>query len=527
MKKFTKTIMAFIIISLVVNATGVLADKVDTPDVKLILGEQSGNLRYQENLKVMNLLVTDPIKLELLKRPSRSIESDDKDIISLANSLTAGLTNDYSKVKAINNWVCENIYYDQDELSVKRTLAEQADLGYQSAVTTLNTKKGVCDGYTNLTAALLRAAGIPTQNYSGMAGNSGGWGPHGWNAAYIKEQKRWIFLDTTWGTFNKYSNGKFIKGTQRQTYFDIDLKALSRTHFFTLYTPNSSDADFTFYGPENVSLSLGGKIQYNASCPEPESDTPEYLEMARRIMAAGVEIESYVSSNPQVATVDQYGRVTAHEYGTTTISAALLDGSGLTASYVVTVEPQKLSRYISFYGAFDTMLVGKSYQAKASLENNKSDIPSAFLNKEYLTWKSTNPKVVSVNKDGIITTVGIGTADLIATYKENGVSSTASTTITVKPEITGVILSNKTLTLAPKGYFTLSVKGLPSIHYPDHYGMGLMWTSSNPEIAKVEGGTITALKEGTATITVTLTRSAYKNPDAVFTDSCVVTVTKP
>ena len=525
MKKAARVIMVLITVFLTINTAIITANTDDTNDIDVILEEKNGYLRYQKNLEVMNILVTDPEKLELLLRPSRGVECDDEDIISLAKSLTEHLTNDYSKVKAIHNWVCKNIYYDMDELSAKRTLEETADLKYQSAATTLNTKKGVCDGYANLTCALLRAAGIPSQKHGGIAYSGGGRGPHAWNVAYIKEQNRWILIDTTWDTFNRYSKGKFIKGSQRQTYFDMDLRTFSEDHFFNVYIPNSPDADFSFHGIENVSLSLGGSCQYNASCPRPESDTPEEKERGRRILA-GVEMESYMSSNPKVATVDQYGRVTTHAYGTTVISAALLDGSGLTASYVLTVEPQKLNSFITFngYGA-DEMLIGKSYEA---LIGTKEDMFGTTLNKKNITWSTSNSKVVSVNKDGVVTAVGIGTAKITATYTEDGVSSIAEITLTVKPPLTGIKISDKTLTLKTDDRFNLSVRGLPEAYYPENYGMSFGWTSSNPEVVTVmPNGYLTALKEGTATITVTLYRSIWlKDKDTQFTDSCVVTVTK-
>ena len=126
MKKAARVIIVLITVFLIINTAIITANTDDTNDIDIILEEKNGYLRYQKNLEVMNILVTDPEKLELLLRPSRGVECDDEDIISLAKSLTEHLTNDYSKVKAIHNWVCKNIYYDMDELSAKRTLEETA-----------------------------------------------------------------------------------------------------------------------------------------------------------------------------------------------------------------------------------------------------------------------------------------------------------------------------------------------------------------------------------------------------------------
>ena len=105
-------------------------------------------------------------------------------------ALIAGKTTDYQKAQAIASWVASNISYDysyslpSDPLSVYKN------------------KSGVCEGYSNLTYAMLYIAGIPCVNISGMPDPSRTlqYAAHAWNAALIDGS--WVFMDTTWGDFD-------------------------------------------------------------------------------------------------------------------------------------------------------------------------------------------------------------------------------------------------------------------------------------------------------------------------------------
>ena len=119
---------------------------------------------YDHNMAVVNNKRTDEKALAYYRQPSSDIQSDNQEIIDLANSITAGITNDYDKAVAIHDWVCNNIYYDWDSYSSKNYTGMDT-----SALGTLHSKRSVCDGYANLTAALLRAAGVPAKKISGFA----------------------------------------------------------------------------------------------------------------------------------------------------------------------------------------------------------------------------------------------------------------------------------------------------------------------------------------------------------------------
>ena len=80
--------------------------------------------------------------------------------------------------------------------------------------------------------------------------------------------------------------------------------------------------------------------------------------------------------------------------------------------------------------------------------------------------------------------------------------------------VTGVTLNKATLALAPAGTSTLVATVNPS--FADD--VTVIWTSDTEAVATVEDGVVTAVADGTATITVTTT-------DGEFTAECEVTVT--
>lgn len=128
--------------------------------------------------------------------PNLYVQSDNPEIIDLAKTITAGLSSDYEKSKAIHDWVASNIAYDIDAYLTGK-------YGDVSALATLHKKTGICAGYANLNAALHRAVGIPAKLIDGVAIWGGPWDDvdtskanHGWNEIFA--DNRWVIEDPTW-----------------------------------------------------------------------------------------------------------------------------------------------------------------------------------------------------------------------------------------------------------------------------------------------------------------------------------------
>jgi hypothetical protein len=118
--------------------------------------------------------------------PSDEIQIN-SDIVDLSNNLCSGLTV-REKVKAINKWVVLNLSYDNSVWTNDGPVPGARKK--QDALYVLAKKTGVCEGYANLSAALLRAAGIPTRYVSSNSLS------HAWVQVYL--DGAWEMLDTTW-----------------------------------------------------------------------------------------------------------------------------------------------------------------------------------------------------------------------------------------------------------------------------------------------------------------------------------------
>lgn len=165
------------------------------------------------------------------RRPVKIDRSSE--IHQLAEEITEGLARDYDKLRAIYNWVGENIYYDYDSFYANT-------YSYQDSMETVRLKKGVCSNYATLLNDLVTAVGIPCDRVRGYAlgvGTEGKWTDeivsikafnHDWNKAYI--DGRWILMDVTWDSKNKFIDGKFQTHPMGHDYFDMTVEEMSVTH---------------------------------------------------------------------------------------------------------------------------------------------------------------------------------------------------------------------------------------------------------------------------------------------------------
>ncbi|MBN1391777.1 MAG: transglutaminase domain-containing protein [Sedimentisphaerales bacterium] len=122
-------------------------------------------------------------------KPTRYLQSDHNDVISLAKK-AAGESKDAAEaVKKIESFVSG--YIEKRDLSV----------GYASAAEVAASKVGDCSEFAVLTAAMCRAIGIPARTVSGIVyvksfgGKENVFGGHMWAEAYIGG--KWVGLDAT------------------------------------------------------------------------------------------------------------------------------------------------------------------------------------------------------------------------------------------------------------------------------------------------------------------------------------------
>ena len=216
----------------------------------------------------------------------------------------------------------------------------------------------------------------------------------------------------------------------------------------------------------------------------------------------------WTSDNESVAIVDGDGLVTAVGIGEANITATAADGSGITATCKVTVTP-KLVTSVTLDQS--ELAIERSFTAQLAATIAPEDADNRTV-----TWTSDNEEVATVDENGLVTAVGIGEANITA-IAADGSGVTATCKVTVSPKlVTSVILDESELTI--KKSFTTQLTA--TVAPDDADNLGLTWTSDNEEVATVdENGLVTAVGEGTATITATA------NDGSGVSASCVVTVT--
>jgi transglutaminase/protease-like cytokinesis protein 3 len=147
--------------------------------------------------------------------PSRGIQSDAPAIKNLAAKLTKNKKTEKEKALAVYEYVAKNVSYDVDKLN-NRTFEFD-----DSALKTLDEKKGVCQDFAYLAIALLRASGLETQMVTGYAGQN-----HAW--VETKVDGRWLTMDPTWGS-GYLQNNKFVPKFTME-YFDPKPAEFQKTH---------------------------------------------------------------------------------------------------------------------------------------------------------------------------------------------------------------------------------------------------------------------------------------------------------
>ena len=194
------------------------------------------------------------------------------------------------------------------------------------------------------------------------------------------------------------------------------------------------------------------------------------------------------SSNPAVATVNANGVVTAVSVGITTITVTTADGEH-TATCTVTVLPIAVTG-VTLNRNTTTMFVGGT-------ENLVATVSPANAHNQNVTWSSSNPSVATVDTNGQVTAVSLGTATITVTTEDG--ARTATCVVTVMPIfVTNVTLRNSATILVGENR-TLDATILPA----NATNQNVTWVSSNPSVASVDAtGRVSAISIGTATITV-------------------------
>lgn len=215
---------------------------------------------------------------------------------------------------------------------------------------------------------------------------------------------------------------------------------------------------------------------------------------------------NWTSSDEGVATVDN-GKIAAVAPGTAIIKVTTVDGDKTATCEVTVKETTVAVSGVTLNKTEASLEVGKTLELEASVA------PDNATNKA-VTWKSSDEKVATV-KDGKVTAVSVGSAEITVTTVDGNKTATCKVTVTAAPlNVTGVTLDKQTATLKSGESLTLKATVSPE----NATNKNVSWSSSDTKVATVDSnGVVKAVAPGKATITAT-------TQDGSKTAKCVVTV---
>lgn len=143
------------------------------------------------------------ISIKYLSTYNQELEVDKK-VKSVLDKLNVYNSSDYEKIKAVHDYIVQNIDYDNS-------------LKYYTAYDAIVRENVVCQGFASLTYKMLKELGVDVRVISGYSKNQA----HGWNI--VKINNTWYNIDNTWDenltTKDAISYKYFLKNSEE---FDKD-----------------------------------------------------------------------------------------------------------------------------------------------------------------------------------------------------------------------------------------------------------------------------------------------------------------
>lgn len=236
--------------------------------------------------------------------------------------------------------------------------------------------------------------------------------------------------------------------------------------------------------------------------------TSETLEATVQPATTNIKDLTWNSSAPEIASVDQTGKVTAHKLGEADITVTTVDG-GHTAVCKVTVI-QKVTGVTLDKDSASLRIGEETLQLNAVVE------PSDASDKSLL-WTSSELGVASVSETGLVTPLAPGETVITVTTVDGEFSATC--TVTVIQPVLSITLNETSININPDMTFEL----VAQINPDNASDKTLEWKSSDETVATVDqNGVVTGVETGVgreAVITVT-------SKDSGVSATCVVRVTK-
>jgi uncharacterized protein YjdB len=243
--------------------------------------------------------------------------------------------------------------------------------------------------------------------------------------------------------------------------------------------------------PDSMVLMIGSSGNFDATALDAEGN-----------VLTGRTV-TWTLANPQggfgtivVATLGAGGTVTGVVQGTATVTATV---EGVSATATVRVIPVPVARLTVRPDSLD-LLPGASTELFAVALDAQGNV----LTGRPVTWASSDARVAPVGSTGTVAGLAEGTATITATVE--GITATARVRVRVPPPapVATLVLNPDSATLEVGRQRTFSAIA-KDVNGSILSGRVVTWSTSNPAVAAFggSGSLVTALAEGTATITAT------------------------
>ena len=199
---------------------------------------------------------------------------------------------------------------------------------------------------------------------------------------------------------------------------------------------------------------------------------------------------TWSSSTPLVASVNNGVISTSLYEGGATITATSHDGGYKASCAVIVADNPVRVTGVSYTTKTYTTTFGSSINVAPTVSPSNATYKAC-------TYTSSDANIATVNDDGSLVTIGVGTVTITASSLDGGFSDTA--TVTVQPgTATGASFAESSYTLALNESKTIEV-----VFIPAGCTMPLTWSSSSPNIVSVDqNGVIKGLAVGRSFISI-------------------------
>ena len=303
------------------------------------------------------------------------------------------------------------------------------------------------------------------------------------------------------------------------------LLVIQKSTMWWIYTLDQGEADLVL---SNLEGSVTYHVTINASLtsikivdPINNTEYPDNKSIpANSTLQLGLKTEPedapttgiiWSSTDTSIMEVDQTGLVTTHTLANTPVTIKARNTKGDIFD-TVTLKIQKIDATgVSISSTKSKYTIGETDKISATYTPDGAS-PDTIM------WTSSNPSVMTVDNDGNISALDVGTTTISALV--DGKINSNELELTVRKGVESVALSETKLDMIKDDEISLDVSYTPS--NVDDDLKGVIFKSSSPTVATVdENGKVKAVGSGTAKITATSTTNAnaYAN--------CLINVTVP